>query len=347
MIFSDMKPKDLKHPFLWEERRPLIEGRVFYVPDYYQEHHLFTFPIFEDPQIFGNTLPVHLEYCSGNGTWIVEKALSHPDTNWIAVERDFERVRKIVSKAHNENLSNLFVISGEAFTFTKHYVRDHSVERIYVNFPDPWPKEKHLDRRLLQSGFFRLLSTRLDEGGELWLTTDHEEYFGFAMQEARATGLYELIEGPPPPDTLDTKYGQRWQAEGIRINHVVFRMKSRDANPHPRRLEVVEVAHARLDGDLGTVTGFEKQVHEIENGHVVLLDCARSLDRERLRLEVIVDEADLRQEILIEVRETPSGIYVELSSFGRPAVTRGVRRAVVLVADWLAGCGLRKIETVG
>ena len=297
--------------------------------------------------VFGRGGPLVVEVGFGNASFLAGLCRENPDWNLIGVEITSASMTRGVSQIRRKGLDHVRVLCADARALVTEMLPERSLHRIYVNFPDPWPKEKHLDRRLLQEGFFRLLSTRLEDGGELWFTTDHAEYFGFSMREARATGLYEVIEGPPPSATLDTKYAQRWQAEGIVINHVVFRMKSRDPNPHPCRLEVVEVAHARLDGDLSEVTRFEKQVHEIENGHVVLLDCARSLDRERLRVEVLVDEADLRQEVVIEARETSTGIYVELSSFGRPAVTRGVRRAVVLVADWLASCGLRKIETVG
>ena len=201
--------------------------------------------------------------------------------------------------------------------------------------------------RLLRQDFFRLLSTRLEDGGELWFTTDHAEYFEFAMEEARATGLFEVRPGPPPPATLKTKYAMRWQDEGIRINHVVFRLAGRHPEAFPSRLEVVDVAHALLKGELSAVTGFEKQVHEFPDGHIVLLDCTRSLDGERLRVELIVEEGDLHQEILVEVRPTPGGIYVELQSLGRPATTPGVRRAVGLVADWLEGFGMQRIESAG
>jgi tRNA (guanine-N7-)-methyltransferase len=297
--------------------------------------------------VFGRNGPLVVEVGFGNAGFLGGLARENPDWNLVGVELTSASLTRAVSMIRRNQLDHVRAVCADARMLIAEMLPERSIHRVYVNFPDPWPKEKHLDRRLLKADFFRLLSTRLEDGGELWFTTDHAEYFGFALEEARATGLYDVIEGPPPAATLDTKYAQRWQAEGIVINHVIFRMKDRDSNPHPCRLEVGEVAHARLEGDLDAVTGFEKQVHEIENGHVVLLDCARSLDSERLRVEVIVEESDLRQEILIEARRTPSGIYVELQSFGRPAVTRGVRRAVVLVADWLASCGLRKIESVG
>ncbi len=192
-----MKPKDFKYPFRWEERRPLLEGRVFYVPDYYQEHHLFPFPPFEDPQLFGNTNPVHLEYCSGNGTWIVEKARSNPHLNWVAVEWDFERVRKIASKACNAKLSNLFVISGEALTFTKHYLPKGALEQVYVNFPDPWPKKRHAKHRLFRLPFILEVARALKPGGFGTFVTDDIPYSEQICEVLLESKLWNPLMPPP------------------------------------------------------------------------------------------------------------------------------------------------------
>ena len=137
-----MRPQHFKFPFTWEERRPLIVDRVLFIPKYYENHREWSMPAWEDPQIFGRQAPVHIEYCSGNGAWIVEKALKHPEIHFVAVEKRFERVRKLWSKMHNLKLSNLFVVCGEALTFTQNYLSSESIEKIFVNFPDPWPKRR-------------------------------------------------------------------------------------------------------------------------------------------------------------------------------------------------------------
>lgn len=145
-----MQLKKLRFPYRWEERRPELVDRVLFVPDYYHRHREWVFPGFE--AIFGNNNPVVIEYCAGNGTWIAEKAKNSP-YNWIAVEWRFDRVQKIWSKMKNYNLSNLMVVCGEAQTFTREYLPKHTVSQAYINFPDPWPKEKHAKNRLFQKPF--------------------------------------------------------------------------------------------------------------------------------------------------------------------------------------------------
>ena len=110
-----MKSGNLLYPYSWEERRPVLKGSVFYVPNYYQEHDRGLFPALD--LLFGNQNPTHVEYCSGNGEWVIERALSHPGLNWIAVEKKFNRVRKIHSKSHNHGLKNLSIIAGRRSPF--------------------------------------------------------------------------------------------------------------------------------------------------------------------------------------------------------------------------------------
>jgi tRNA (guanine-N7-)-methyltransferase len=295
--------------------------------------------------LFGREAPLVVEVGFGNGAFLAGLSRAHPDWNLIGVEIAATSLSRGVGRVRREGLDNVRLLCADARMLVTDMLPERSIHRVYVNFPDPWPKDKHVEKRLLADAFFRVLSTRLVDGGELWLTTDHADYYEFAVAEGTATKLYEVLPGEPPVSTLETKYAQRWQSQGIEINHVVFRLRERDSAPHPVRLEVVEVAHARLKGDLSTVTAFEKQVHEFEAGHVVLLDCARTLDGERLHVECIVEEADLRQELIVEVRNSPGGIYVELQHFGRPAITRGVKKAVDLVADWLASLGMEKVES--
>lgn len=99
----------------------MIHDRVWYVPERTAAPSDFVFPGWEHPDLFGNGNPVIMEYCSGNGAWIANKAIQNPHLNWVAVERKFERVRKIWSKVKNHGLANLIVICGEAHNATERF----------------------------------------------------------------------------------------------------------------------------------------------------------------------------------------------------------------------------------
>ncbi len=230
-----MKPKDLKHPFSWKERQPAIENCVLFVPDYYERHEEFVFPTWSDSALFGNDNPVHIEYCSGNGTWIAEKAKKHPEINWVAVEKKFERVRKIWSKIQNLQLSNLFVVCGEAVTFSSYYVKENSVNQIYVNFPDPWPKEKHAKHRLLQPAFTKELGRIIAPNGEALLVTDDKTYCSQMIEEMLKSPLFKPCYPKPHyaeeyPDYGTSFFDSLWRKLGRKIHYIKFKKNAHLGN---------------------------------------------------------------------------------------------------------------------
>lgn len=206
-----MKPNDLKPPFpKREERCVTIQDRVWYVPDMDHQDEDFVFPGWDHPDLFGNDNPVCVEYCSGNGAWIAEKAKENPNINWVAVEIRFMRTRKIWSKIKNYNLDNLIVICGEGMHATKKYFPDSSVQHVYVNFPDPWPKRRHAKNRIIQPGFIKEMERITASGGELTLVTDDVDYSEQMIDVVTANPSYRSLL-PEPFYATDTKnYGVSW-----------------------------------------------------------------------------------------------------------------------------------------
>jgi tRNA (guanine-N7-)-methyltransferase len=221
-----MKPKDLKPFFCFEQRRPCLSDHIFYVPVYYQNYDCFKLPSFCD--YFGNDLPVNIEYCSGNGDWIVEKSQQQPHKNWIAVEKRFDRVQKIWSKIKNYSLTNVLIIAGEALTFSKHYLPNCCIEQVYINFPDPWPKAKHAKKRLIHPCFLNELARILQHGKKLTFVTDDRNYADQAA--ALLCGHADFCpEFPPPYFQINIDgYGgswfeQLWKAKGRQIHYLQYR----------------------------------------------------------------------------------------------------------------------------
>jgi tRNA (guanine-N7-)-methyltransferase len=222
-----MKPKNLKPPLTWEQRRPLIHDRILFVPQYYDQHHEWSFPGWEHPEIFGRSAPIEVEYCSGNGLWIIEKALAHPERNWVAVERQFERVRKIWSKRHNLSLTNLFIVCGEALTFMRFYVPNRSFAAVYINFPDPWPKEKHAKNRLLQEPFITQMARASAFGAKATIVTDHFDYTTQITQAMLTNPLWNPCFPKPYFVTEWENYGTSyfdalWREQGLAVYYMQY-----------------------------------------------------------------------------------------------------------------------------
>ena len=218
-----MKPKDLKAVFSFDKRRPLIAARIFHVPNYYDKYEAFHFPGWEDKQLFGNANPVYIEYCTGNGAWIAQRAKQCPQMNWVAVEIRYDRVRKIWSKIKNENLFNLIVVCGEARTFTHHYVPNNSLEKIFINFPDPWPKEKHEKHRLMKPDFLDELARVLKPGKKVTFVSDDADYVKSTTEVFCAHPSFNLYNHLTEFSEYGTSWFESlWRQKGKDINYLQF-----------------------------------------------------------------------------------------------------------------------------
>jgi tRNA (guanine-N7-)-methyltransferase len=206
--------KDLKIPFTWEERRPILLDRFFYIPAQF-EYQVESVPFFSDNK------PVAIEYCSGNGEWIGERAKENPEFNWLAVEKKFERARQVWLKSHRENITNLTVVCGEGLIFTRYYAPP--TFQIYVNFPDPWPKLRHAKHRIIQERFLSALLRIVEKGGKATCVTDDAAYAVEMKNEFSKCPdwkfLFHLNEWP---DYGSSFFKNLWKAKGRIINYLSY-----------------------------------------------------------------------------------------------------------------------------
>ncbi|MER3480707.1 MAG: tRNA (guanosine(46)-N7)-methyltransferase TrmB [Meiothermus sp.] len=289
--------------------------------------------------LFGREGRLVLEVGPGDGRFTAEVARQNPDWNILGVEVSAGSVARAWKRMRREGIQTVRLYHGEAGFALRNLIAPGSLHRVYVNFPDPWPKAKHLGNRLLQTRFFRRLSTRLEPGGQLLLTTDHQEYWRFAQEQAQASGLFHIDTPPPPPHHLQTKYALKWKEQNRSFYHAVFTKTGEDPEPWPV-IQRFPMAHALLRGALPRVQSFEKQVVAFAGGQAIILQAYRALEDPGLVFLAHLEEEDLTQQVLIEARPSAHGIYVGISSFGAPLVTAGVKAAVGWVTDWLEAQGL-------
>jgi tRNA (guanine-N7-)-methyltransferase len=171
-----MKANELKPKLSFEKRRPYLQDQLLFIPTYYNRHAEFKMPAFESSEIFSKKMPVHVEFCSGNGEWIIEAAKENPEIGWVAVEMKFARIRKIYAKGKTLGLKNLLVVWGRGEDFIEHYLQEESIDRAFVHFPDPWPKQRHAKHRIIQKEFCYGIKRVLCDEGSFHLITDDRTY---------------------------------------------------------------------------------------------------------------------------------------------------------------------------
>lgn len=292
--------------------------------------------------LFGRAGPRVLEVGFGDGRFTALVARLHPEWNIVGVEISAGSVIRALRRFRREGLGNVRVYHGQAGFALQNFFAPGSLSRVYVNFPDPWPKARHEENRLLQRSFFQRLSTRLVEGGQLLLTTDHQEYWKFAQAEGLASGLFSVETLAPPEHHLGTKYALKWKEQGRSFYHAVFSKIAThpQAWPPTRRFAM---PHALMQGSLPQLEHFEKTVVRFAGGTAVLLEATRSLDQ-GYYFHTYIQEADLTQDVLLEARPSAKGLYVGISRFGAPLSTAGVKAAVEWLVGWFEQQGLEVIQ---
>nr|WP_194307691.1 tRNA (guanosine(46)-N7)-methyltransferase TrmB [Dietzia sp. B44] len=161
-----------------------------------------------DPQaLFGRVAPLIVEIGSGTGTSTAAMAADEPDVDVLAVEVYQPGLAQLLGMILREGLENVRMIRGDGVDVLTNMIAPSSLTGVRVFFPDPWPKARHHKRRLLQSGTFELISSRLRPGGVLHVATDHADY---------ADWIAETGDAEPSLERLDATTG---------AGHVPFSLK--------------------------------------------------------------------------------------------------------------------------
>ena len=139
--------------------------------------------------VFGNDHPIHIEVGMGKGRFLMEMAAAHPEINYIGIEMYSSVLLRAVQKA--EECGN----TAENFRFIRMDARElpevfgkGEVEVIYLNFSDPWPKDRHAKRRLTSRVFLGRYEQILAENGKVEFKTDNRELFEFSLSEVKEQG---------------------------------------------------------------------------------------------------------------------------------------------------------------
>ena len=176
-----------------------------------------------DPQgFFPVKKPLHLEIGCGKGDFAVGMAAKYPAYNWIAMERisDVACVAlEKAMKAKDARPDNLRFLIGDARNVAE-WLPEKSVDCLYLNFSDPWPKKGYAKRRLTHEGFLSLYKKVLKEGGMLKLKTDNEGLFDFSLEEFEKFGLKiewqtrDLHRSEKAEDNVMTEYERNFSSMG-------------------------------------------------------------------------------------------------------------------------------------
>lgn len=144
--------------------------------------------------IFALSQNISLEIGCGKGHWLSAYAAANPDELCVGIDLISERVRDSQRRAKNKNASNAHFVKAEALEFLEAMPRDARIGKIFIFFPDPWPKERHHKRRLMQHEFLDYIRQFANAGAKLYFRTDYREYFDWTAEIINENSNWKITE---------------------------------------------------------------------------------------------------------------------------------------------------------
>jgi tRNA (guanine-N7-)-methyltransferase len=169
--------------------------------------------------LFGNDNPIHIEVGTGMGQFIIGMALANPTVNYIGIEHFDNVIVSALEKAIDANKpSNLRLFRANGMQLVDIF-HGGEIDRVYLNFSDPWPKERHAKRRLTHETFLKLYESVLKPGGEIHFKTDNRLLFEYSLVSMSTYGMkleYVSLDlhAEMPEDNIMTEYEEKFSAKG-------------------------------------------------------------------------------------------------------------------------------------
>lgn len=178
---------------------------------------------------FGNSHPIHIEIGSGKGQFVTEMAKAHPDINYIGIEMQISVVSLALEKLIEADLPNLQLLHINGSDLQEYFAHQE-IDRIYLNFSDPWPKKKHEKRRLTYKTFLATYQYILPLEGAIHFKTDNQGLFEYSLASFSQFGMvldqvwldlhHSEYEG-----NIMTEYEEKFSAKGQPIYRVEAHFK--------------------------------------------------------------------------------------------------------------------------
>lgn len=172
--------------------------------------------------VFGNRNPIHIEVGMGKGRFIMELAQRNPHINYIGIERYSTVLLKALQKREQLPVSNICFMCIDAKELGEIFEKGE-VEKIYLNFSDPWPKDRHAKRRLTSPQFMAVYDQVLAEDGDVEFKTDNRGLFDYSLESIPEAGwkvkehTFDLHHSPMAEGNVMTEYEEKFSSRGQAI----------------------------------------------------------------------------------------------------------------------------------
>jgi tRNA (guanine-N7-)-methyltransferase len=297
--------------------------------------------------VFGAARPLLVEIGFGNADYLIALAEANPDCNVVGFEISVTGMNKAEHKIEKHRLANARAVYSTGETALYHLLTPGSVREFHINYPDPWFKQRHAGRRIIQPDTTAALASRLAPDGLLYLATDIADYATMSDRVLAATpGLENTLDSAwtesLPERLITTKYEAKGIREGRPGHYFRYRRTAAPALDVPVYTEL-SMPHVILTSPLAAETiaaQVEKQTLRRPEADITvsLLTAYYNPVYQTTLFEAVVVEPTIEQRIglLLSARDEPDSYILKVAGIGHIRSTQGVHDAVGFVADWIA-----------
>jgi len=177
-------------------------------------------------EIFGNDHPIHVEVGSGKGAFVSGMAKANPEINYIGIDIQKSVLSYALDKVLATDVPNIKLLWVDGSDLTD-YFEEGEIDRLYLNFSDPWPKKRHEKRRLTYQSFLSTYQQILPENGEIHFKTDNRGLFeyslvSFSQYGMKLKGVWLDLHASDFEDNVLTEYEQKFANKG----QVIYRVEA-------------------------------------------------------------------------------------------------------------------------
>ena len=173
-------------------------------------------------KLFNNSNPIYIEIGMGKGKFIIKNAIENPNINYIGIEMSDSVILRAVEKTNDLELNNLYLIRMDARLINDIFNKE--IDLIYLNFSDPWPKERHAKRRLTSPIFLERYDSIFKNSKHIIMKTDNKDLFNYSVESLKEYGYnindisYDLHKNKN--NIITTEYEDKFTNMGIKINYL-------------------------------------------------------------------------------------------------------------------------------
>ncbi len=268
-----------------------------------------------------------IEIGFGNGEFLISKAKENPNDIFMGFELSGICIEKLKSRIFRENLRNIFYVREDAFFGFYFLLPNSSVDLVYINFPDPWPKKRHETNRLTTKDKLSVFFSKMKKGGMIIIKTDDKAFRDFTVEQSE--DMFQVETSAENPKTGFSKYMRKWIQQGKQI-YTIYLKKEFEKEVTLPRLPKPKMFLKMKTKKLNLIPKENFGFHLMEG---IFVKFFKIYKRDNITLvETLINEFGYEQRFFLEIVEIDNQYTVDISPSSAVIRTEGIESLIKHIA---------------